>query len=228
MSLHYVTPEFVSQIMQQQNAKFWIIKDAAGGKAYINKQDQDIDLYQSIEMLQDFLDQIQGTVSVSVMQKFDVSPSANYDRFTFLVRKPARSRSAPAVGSPFTQTAAPGNTVSLDRYLEIMERKNDLQNQLFQLQNANSLTGLDRLLDKVVEDPTIVHQMISGFRAPAPIQVSKVDTQNATSELDTTIERLKKIDPDLPVTLMQLAAVAEASPETLTFFKEQLKNYTNG
>jgi hypothetical protein len=228
MSAHYATPDYVNQIMLQHQAKYWIIKDAQGGKAYINKQDQDIDLYQSIEMMQDCLDQIQGTVSVTVMQKFDTSPSSNYDRFTFLVRKPTRTRTAVAVGSPYPQQAVPGNTVSLDRYLEILERKNELQNQVFQLQNANTLTGLDRLLDKVVEDPTIVHQMISGFRAPAPIQVSKVDTQNAATELDKTIARLKKIDPDLPITLMQLAAVAEASPETLTFFKEQLKNYTNG
>ena len=229
-TIHYLTPEGIADVMEQQEAKFWFVKDAQGGKSYINKMDNpETTLYDSIGMLLQFLSGITGAVKVVVMKKFDPSESSTnaYDRFTAIVKssKTVAARSQSYLSAPAPQIQN-GSSVSLERYLDLMQQNQTLQLELQSVKNKPTLSGIDKFIDKVVEDPSIVHQMISGFKKPEiAANIAKIDVKEIGNDLQSTLERLKKIDKDLETSLLQLAVIGEASPETFEFFKNSLNQY---
>ena len=85
---------------------------------------------------------------------------------------------------------------------------------------------MEKLLDKALASPVLVSGLGRLFGAPAPSIASPAPFDGSESEsINKSIEALKKLDSELPLTLRNLVAVCEASPETLDFFKLQLNNY---
>lgn len=229
---NYVSQEYIFKAMELHSAIYWSIQPIEGAK-YIAKQERDIPVEDSIELLREALDSITGTVKVTITYREQKERGEGKDNYTGIYTYHVKklSQNPRAAGAGAAASGFGGGGVPLELYLSAQNEIQSLRFELFQeklSQNTGSST-LDRVLDKVLENPSLVSGIGRMFGAPASggVAAPAKFEGNEQESINQSIEELKKLDSDLVNTLRNLVVVCKAYPDTLEAFKAQLTNYIN-
>ena len=174
----FISPEYLKTLQTRSEYKFFKVLDASG-KLTINSLDADIGLDASSELLQETLENIQADyVIVKLYQnkpeRVDTATTNQLKVLTLKVKLDQAAQSS--IGYQGKQTfSSPGNTVSLNQHLDLINENQELKFQVHKLKLE--IEAAENLEEETTEKPTLLdHPLVSSiaglllkkFQEPAP------------------------------------------------------------
>lgn len=217
----FVTPEYVKNLQETHEAKFWKVYDSSG-KILINKLDQDIGMNKSTAMLQDTLDNCQAdyvTVRLFTIAPAKTTAGAGHDvGLTLKVRLDSMQTLKPF---QHTMGMAPG----IQEYLALNDklRQVELDKLRMELETDKADSPWMRLGEKLLQNDALVMAITGAIsKLAAGRQVARVAAPvptSAPSEISETLERLAAVDPDYLETLEKMTSYLERNPGVIDQIK---------
>jgi len=214
-------PEHIAKLQREQDLRFWRVYDSSG-KILMNQLIRDIGLEESIEALQEDLDNTyDGFV---VVRLYIDKPTSRKEGDTYnppLTRKVKLDKiqvnSTPVISSGKDQEA----------YFNL---KMEVEKMKWERENENKKADfLTRLVTIAEEKPQVIKEVFTGIGAlynmvvPKPKISAPVKTPEGTSnKLKETLNKLAEADPEYQDTLDKLADLAIADPKLLPMLKAKL------
>jgi hypothetical protein len=220
----YISPEYVKSLQKSHEAKFWKVYDSTG-KTLINKLDSDIGLNNSIEALQETIDNCIG--DYVVVKLFSIAPTktqsgAQHDNGLHLKVK--------LENSPTNKTAAQymGIVPGFNEYISLHDKLRELEIDKIKMELAaeSNPSPWQRIGEKLLENDGLI-LAITGLltkaastgptKAQAPQQINK--PLNESNELEETLSRLSAVDPEYKETLAKMTSYLERNPGVIDQIK---------
>jgi hypothetical protein len=220
----YISPEYVKSLQKSHEAKFWKVYDSTG-KTLINKLDSDIGLNNSIEALQETIDNCIG--DYVVVKLFSIAPTktqsgAQHDNGLHLKVK--------LENSPTNKTATPymGIVPGFNEYISLHDKLRELEIDKIKMELAaeSNPSPWQRIGEKLLENDGLI-LAITGLltkaasggqtKTLAPQQINK--PLNESNELEETLSRLSAVDPEYKETLAKMTSYLERNPGVIDQIK---------
>jgi hypothetical protein len=220
----YISPEYVKSLQKSHEAKYWKVYDSTG-KTLINKLDNDIGLSNSIEALQDTIDNCIG--DYVIVKLFSIAPKKTgsgqqHDNGLHLKVK--------LDNSPNNKAAAPymGIVPGFNEYISLHDKLRELEIEKIKMELSadSSPSPWQRIGEKLLENDALI-LAVTGLitkaatgrqtPAPAPQQINRPTTEN--NELEDTLSRLSTVDPEYKDTLAKMVSYLERNPGVIDQIK---------
>lgn len=219
-----ISIETVGELQRRHKAPFWKVFDRSK-RVEMNAQDQPIDLEQSIEYLNSFLESLSGDSCV-------------VNLYTAAPEKTTAGSKAPKVYQLVVklrnqETAKPstiGAPVSLSEHLQLVEKIHELKMERLRAElerEEKRESAMDRFLGSILQPETIsaLIGMITKSKTQ-PIEPMNEQPNHIAGppelNLKEVLIRLQKCDPDFVATLDKLATYCEKNPERVQYLKMML------
>lgn len=219
----YISPEYVKSLQKSHEAKFWKVYDSTG-KTLINKLDNDVGLNNSIEALQDTIDNCIG--DYIIVKLFTIAPTktqagAQHDNGLHLKVK--------LDNSPQAKAAAPymGIVPGFNEYISLHDKLRDLEIEKIKMELAaeSSPSPWQKIGEKLLENDAlllaitgIITKAATGRTAPAPAP-QQINSANTSNDMEETLARLSAVDPDYKETLAKMTSYLERNPGVIDQIK---------
>jgi hypothetical protein len=206
--------ETVGELQRRHKAPFWKVFDRSK-RVEMNAQDQPIDLEQSIEYLNSFLESLSGDSCV-------------VNLYTAAPEKTTAGSKAPKVFQLVVklrnqETAKPstiGAPVSLSEHLQLVEKIHELKMERLRAEmerEEKKESAMDRFLGTILQ-PETINGLVSMLTSKKT-QPETVSGPEPAGNLSETLNRFKKVDPDFANTLAKMADYLEKNPGQLSAVK---------
>ena len=218
----FVTPEYVRNLQETHEAKFWKVYDSSG-KIMINKLAHDIGMSKSIAMLQETLENCQA--DYVTVRLFTIAPkqTGNGDShdvgLTLKVRLDTMQTQKP-------MQASIGMAPGIQEYLALHDkiRQVELDKLRMELESNQADSPWMRLGEKLLQNDALVMAItgaISKFAAgkQQPQRIAQAQPVNAPGEISETLQRLAAVDPDYLDTLEKMTSYLERNPGVIDQIK---------
>jgi hypothetical protein len=221
--MQYCKPEYIAELQNSQELKFWRIYDSTG-KVEMNNQLSDISLQDSIELLQKDLENTSG--DYVIVRLYDRKPEKLKEgsiAINGISRKVALN---PSLG--ISKANNYGSSPSIDLILGLVEEKNKLSLEMLKLQmEQKELEGdwKKQAVNLIREKPELLSYipgLLSGLFGNKPAQISSPAKAQNPDKLKNTLERFAALDPDYLDTLEKMADRCEKDPSILPVLKAGL------
>jgi len=208
-----ITIETVGKLQKQQQAEYWKVSDRTK-KLTINRNDEGGDLENSIELLRDTLKNCIG----------------DYVNVTLYTEKPTQLEKGSTKGKIFelqvklesgTHYQHNNNNINTPNFNEVLE----LHKKVMELEydkklaeateDKNKQKPLEKLVEKLTEGNTI-NLLIGAFMNKATKQPENI---GSPADMQTTLDKLAKVDPNYKNTLEKMAEYLEKNPAVLPQIK---------
>jgi hypothetical protein len=220
----YISPEYVKSLQKSHEAKFWKVYDSTG-KTLINKLDSDIGLNNSIEALQETLDNCIGdyvTVKLFSIAPTKTQAGAQHDNGLHLKVK--------LDNSPSNKAAAPymGIVPGFNEYISLHDKLRELEIEKIkmQLEAESNPSPWQKIGEKLLENDALIlaitgliTKAATGRQAQAPAQQQINKPINESNELEETLSRLSAVDPEYKETLAKMTSYLERNPGVIDQIK---------
>jgi hypothetical protein len=219
----FVTPEYVKNLQETHEAKFWKVYDSSG-KVMINKLDHDIGMSKSTAMLQETLDNCQAdyvTVRLFTIAPAKTTAGAGHDvGLTLKVRLDSMQTQKPF-------QASIGMAPGIQEYLALHDkiRQVELEKMRMELESNQADSPWMRLGEKLLQNDALVMAITGAISKLAagkqqPVQrIAQAQTTTAPGTISETLERLAKVDPDYLETLERMTSYLEKNPGVIDQIK---------
>lgn len=219
----FVTPEYVKNLQETHDAKFWKVYDSSG-KVMINKLDHDIGMSKSSAMLQETLENCQAdyvTVRLFTIAPAKTTAGAGHDiGLTLKVRLDSMQTQRPF-------QASIGMAPGIQEYLALHDkiRQVELDKLRMELENNQADSPWMRLGEKLLQNDGLVLAITGAISKLAaakqqPVQrIAQPQTVNAPNEISETLKRLAAVDPDYLDTLEKMTSYLERNPGVIDQIK---------
>lgn len=216
-----VKADYIEQVMRDHGTQYWIIRDDAA-KNILNRNESDIGIDASIDKLRSALQNISGTVTITVRTRKNTDVQAAGDKvtgiFDFKVKGGAGSN---FMGSPDMSLFG---VLQENTKLQLEMQKRELESKY----GNKETSPLDSALAGLLQDPA-VKGVISGLASKllgvqqAPVNIAGADPSQL-SKTEQAAALFSKIDPEAPEILLKLANHIQGSPAMWFGFKETLQS----
>jgi len=219
-------PELIFKEMREKEMPFWHILRHNTEKEVAANMNKDVPLEESVMMLKETLESLSGdTVDVIVSErtKEDLGKGGNIKNI---------KRQEYTVKLNGIDVSGIGSVKSAnDPIFQLMKQNYDLQLMFEKLSweknnsgDAATIAGVERIVDRL--DKYL--PQIFGFKnVPILPQVNGLPTattkEEAAKQLQESIDKISKIDPDVLDTLSRFATLAETKPDVYKMVVAQLK-----
>lgn len=235
--------EYIYRQIETVPCVYWTVKESEVSRQYLAKQSDEITPEESVARLSEVLKSTNnGTLFITISKRAFVEIQKAGDKygdiFKFNVRVNNRNQPAQTQVSPSL-----GSVVPVNQYLDEVRVSNGLRLDVFrleqeiqQLKSAKSDTWMNMLspaIEKLAANPReSIAAIGSLFRAPVPPSpisrpVESYENWPDSDKINAALHALKKIEPDLGATLMDMATALNKYPELLPAFKENIKTAIN-
>lgn len=224
MSTAIVTPAFVVNQLYLHDAKFWIVRDEAG-KSVMARQEKDISIDESAELLTKVLGDVAGTVCVIIRDKDNKAFNQTQDKITGVFSFNVRCKS---VSSLNTQNVGGSSAVGFEMILAQMQINNDLKFEMFKLQMLQNKESsiAEKAAEKLISSDGFILACTAfvGKLTGAPAAVAGPELSNGDkTDIEKAGELFKALDDQAPESLLKLAKYCNAHPGTWQEFKKGLQ-----
>jgi len=209
-----ISIETVGELQRRHKAPFWKVFDRSK-RVEMNAQDQPIDIEQSIEYLNSFLESLSG--DSCVVNLYTAAPekttagSKAPKVFQLVVKlKNQDAPKQPGIGAP----------VSLSEHLQLVEKIHELKMERLRAEmerEEKKESAIDRFLGWILQPETI--NGLIGMLTSKKTQPETVSGPEPAENLSETLNRFKKVDPDFANTLAKMADYLEKNPDQLSAVK---------
>jgi hypothetical protein len=220
----YISPEYVKSLQKSHEAKFWKVYDNTG-KTLINKLDSDIGLNNSMEALQDTIDNCIG--DYVIVKLFTIAPTktqsgAQHDNGLHLKVK--------LDNSPQNKAAAPymGIVPGFNEYISLHDKLRELEIEKLKMEMAadSNPSPWQRIGEKLLENDALIlaitgliTKAATGGKTPAPAPQQINNPVTPSNELEETLSRLSIVDPEYKDTLSKMVNYLERNPGVIDQIK---------
>lgn len=209
-----ISIETVGELQRRHKAPFWKVFDRSK-RVEMNAQDQPIDLEQSIEYLNSFLESLSGdscVVNLYTAAPEKTTAGSKAPKVYQLVVKLRNQESAKpsTIGAP----------VSLSEHLQLVEKIHELKMERLRAElerEEKKESAMDKFLGTLLQPETISN--LVGMITKTKTQPETVGTPEQTGNLSETLKRFQKVDPDFANTLAKMADYLEKNPGQLNAVK---------
>lgn len=209
-----ISIETVGELQRRHKAPFWKVFDRSK-RVEMNAQDQPIDLEQSIEYLNSFLESLTGDSCV-------------VNLYTAAPEKATAGSKAPKVfqlvvklrNQETAKQSTIGAPVSLSEHLQLVEKIHELKMERLRAElerEEKKESAMDRFLGSILQPETI--NGLVGMLTSKKTQPETVGAPEPAGNLAETLNRFKKVDPDYANTLAKMADYLEKNPAQLNAVK---------
>jgi hypothetical protein len=218
-------PDYVSEVMRQHETNIWRLYDATG-RILINKNDKDISIEDSIELLQECIEKSVGDyVTVKLYTKI---PSRKVEGETaeqglhIKVRLPANRDN--------TNQGFLNGQPNWKDLIQLNDQKNKLELEKFKLEmETEKPNAWEKIANKLLENDALIIA-ITGFlskvsSSPAAATVIAAPKTNIDdNSIQESIQKLSEIDADYQKTLSDMAEYLTKNPSVLPQIKNIVSN----
>jgi len=206
----FVAPSYVTKMINLHKAVYWKITDRSK-KLVINRQDKPISEDQSGELLLDTLDNCEGDYVVVTLYTYPPEKlkegSTRGQIFELLVK---------LKNDFYTKEKSTGiNGIGLTDYLALQEKIHKMEIDRIR-DEANEKPGL---IDKILENDKVTTLITALVSTMTKKPSETITGPSQEKNLGETLNRLKKLDPEIDHTLQKLAEYLEKNPGQLAVIK---------
>jgi hypothetical protein len=214
----FVSIDTVAELQRKHKTAFWKVLDRTK-RVEMDSQDQPIDLEQSIELLQNFLNSLSG--DSCIVSLYTTAPekttagSKMAKLYQLVVKLRTQDTAKPTpINGPF----------SLSDHLQLVEKIHELKMERLKAElesDQKKETAMEKFLGSILQPETINNLIAMVTQKKQNIEtVSGIEAkESGNNKLADSLRKFQKVDPDFENTLAKMAEYLEKNPGSLASVK---------